>query len=204
MARLRDRLREATSSSILGAAEHAFATQGLSGARMEDIAAGAGVSVGTLYNYFADRSAILAALLESRRRDLTSLLDAAIIETEDVPFETALERILATLLGHFEAHRPFHTILLVGVCSREAPRGAMAVSPRETMRAVHSRVERLIQRGVTSGALESGPAPFYPAILMGIVRGVLVRAVFDKSAKLDLRASVPVLTEFFLHGAAAR
>ena len=68
--RLRHRLREETVSAILEAAEHEFASDGLHAARMERIAARAGVAVGTLYNHFDDREALVLALVApaARRR----------------------------------------------------------------------------------------------------------------------------------------
>ena len=63
VSKLRDRLKETTEQSILAAAEEVFAETGLHGARMETIAQNAGVSVGTLYNYFNDR------VLTPRRSD---------------------------------------------------------------------------------------------------------------------------------------
>src|ERR671934_3088172 len=72
---LRARLREETNKAILQAAEQVFGAQGAGGARMEDIAARAGVAVGTLYNHFHDRDALLSELLASRREDLAGRLE---------------------------------------------------------------------------------------------------------------------------------
>ena len=63
---LRERLKGETQRAILEAAEEAFGQSGLNGARMDDIAARAGVSVGTLYNHFSDRDALLKALIVQR------------------------------------------------------------------------------------------------------------------------------------------
>ena len=48
---------------MLVAAEDVFAEAGLAKAHVEDIARRAGVAVGTLYNYYKDRDALLAAVL---------------------------------------------------------------------------------------------------------------------------------------------
>jgi len=55
-----------------------FSAGGATQARMEDIAARAGVAVGTVYNYFEDRTALVNALLEGRRRDMFDALDRAV------------------------------------------------------------------------------------------------------------------------------
>ncbi len=202
--RLRERLREATAATILTAAEDAFASQGLRAARMEDIAAGAGVSVGTLYNYFADRGALLGALLDSRRTEMMSRLDGALARGVGQPFGAQLAGLLTALFEDFEAHRRFMSILMEGELARDPETAAVAGPPREAMRAVYARLEQLIERGVEAGALQAAPARLYPAILMGMLRGVLIRTLFEKSPQVDLRQSVPELVDFFLRGAARR
>jgi AcrR family transcriptional regulator len=63
---LRERFRREVASSIAAAAEEVFAEQGLHASHVGDIAKRAGVAVGTLYNYYEDRDALLAALLRER------------------------------------------------------------------------------------------------------------------------------------------
>ncbi len=77
---LRHRLRQSTRDAILEAAATAFNGQGAAAARMEDIAAGAGIAVGTLYNYFRDRSALVSAVLQSRTQGLLDALDEAVAD----------------------------------------------------------------------------------------------------------------------------
>src|SRR4051794_41806168 len=76
--KLREWLRGATRDAILEAAARVFSSGGATHARMEDIAASAGVAVGTVYNYFEDRTALVTALLDGRRRDMFEALDAAV------------------------------------------------------------------------------------------------------------------------------
>src|SRR3954471_6462521 len=73
---LRARQREQTAAAILDASEEMFADHGLGNAHMNDIALRAGVAVGTVYNHFEDRDALLVALLEPRRAELLARIDA--------------------------------------------------------------------------------------------------------------------------------
>src|ERR1700734_2572639 len=71
---------------ILAAASEAFAEQGVE-TQMDDVAARAGLGVGTLYRHFATKEALMAALLE---RKFEQVLEVArrVIEREDgEPFE---------------------------------------------------------------------------------------------------------------------
>jgi len=56
---------------ILKAAEKLFARKGYAETAMEDVAASAGLAVGTIYNYFPSKSALLLAIV---RRETESLL----------------------------------------------------------------------------------------------------------------------------------
>ncbi len=63
---------------ILGAALEVFADQGLAGARVEDIAARAGVSKGTVYLYFPGKEELFREAVRANvRRTLESLASAA-------------------------------------------------------------------------------------------------------------------------------
>src|ERR1044071_1707851 len=81
---MRESMRETVRVAILDAAEELIARHGLHSAALLQIAKRAGVAVGTLYNYFTDRDALIRGLFESRRATLRP-----------------------RLLEAFEAHRSF-------------------------------------------------------------------------------------------------
>lgn len=94
----------ATRERIVAAAEWAFAEKGYEGARIADIAARAGCSVGAVYFRFADKDALFLAIVEDFRtsvREKLPLLAA-------VPCATAedfLERYVTLVLGRFRDNR---------------------------------------------------------------------------------------------------
>lgn len=59
---------------VLAAAERLFASRGVEGVSMDDIAAAAGVGKGTLYRRFTDKSGLAAALLDERESELQAML----------------------------------------------------------------------------------------------------------------------------------
>ena len=109
---LRGRIRETTVQAILAAAEEVFADDGFHAARMGAIAAKAGVSVGTLYNHFEDREALLGGLLAAHRGELLERIDRAIEEAATRPLRERLRGIVGAFLGHCEQHRKFVNIAL--------------------------------------------------------------------------------------------
>jgi AcrR family transcriptional regulator len=192
--RLRDRLKEATRSAILDAAETVFAQDGVQRARMEDVASAAGVAVGTLYNYFADREALLHALLESRRDELLYRLDAALAERK--PFEQRLRGLLVALFEHFGQHVGLFTLHMEVELMLRARKHA----DRPSLRAALDRVARLTDEGVATGALRAEDADLYPTLLMGMLRGLFVRNIYG-IGDAPTPDSAERLVRVFLHGA---
>lgn len=197
--RLRDRLREATCEAILMAAEQAFAGEGPK-ARMESIAALAGIAVGTLYNHFADREALWAALCRSRREALLVRLDEALERSRDVPFAQALRAFLGAFAQHWAAHRGFLAVLI-----QAEPLGAR--SPRAESRdrtmagELAARAGALVRRGIEDGDLRPDGAELDPVLLIGMVRAVLFKHLDDAAPPVS-GAELDRLVDLFLHGAA--
>jgi AcrR family transcriptional regulator len=196
--KLRDRVREATAQAILTAAEELFADAGLHAARMDEIAARAGVSVGTLYNYFEDREALLAGLLEARQRELIGAVDAAVAAGAGRPFVERLRGLLFVLLDHCEGHRKFlHIALQREVALAKTERAARR--KEDTMRELHSRIDKLMKQGAAQGALRPETADLAPVFLMGMMRALVIRSVILDDRR-GLLAEVDRLLDGFLHG----
>ena len=83
----RERERERHRNEILDAAEAVFSEKGYHGTTVEDVAARAEFSVGTLYNFFAGKDELYNVLIEERlqqlRDDAFEILDQA-DGTEDI------------------------------------------------------------------------------------------------------------------------
>lgn len=67
---LRDRQKLERERRIVKAAEKLFARKGYVDVAMEDVAARAGLAVGTIYNYFPSKSALLLAMVRSETESL--------------------------------------------------------------------------------------------------------------------------------------
>jgi AcrR family transcriptional regulator len=190
--RLRDRLREETARAILDAAEEAFVREGL-GARMEDIAARAGVAVGTLYNHFEDRAALVAALVRSRREALFGRIDAALAAVGEAPCAAQLRAYLGAVEEHARAHGPLLSALM------QAGEGPAAASPPKTvLEDLVRRADQIVSRGVAAGELRPDAARVFGLALVGMTRAVLVRAIEGGAAPGEPSAAV---LDLFLRGA---
>ena len=96
------RRKEARPQEILDAALTVFAEKGFAAARMDDIAARAGVTKGTIYLYFESKDAVFKALLAESIGERVAA-SGALIENFEGPTSELLANVLR-LLGAFVAH----------------------------------------------------------------------------------------------------
>ena len=202
---LRDRLRESTRDAILDAAATVFNTGGAGAVRMEDIAASAGIAVGTLYNYFNDRQTLVASLLRSRTQVLLDALDAAAqAGTSGGPPTAAnvtaeLQQFVTTLVAHWDANRVLLTLMIEDVLQRGAD--ATAVERQHTVATqLLARAHRLMARGIEAGVLRPADATAYAGMLLGMVRGVVTTALARGDAGFAHQSDE--IVRVFLRGAA--
>ncbi len=193
--RLRERLRGETHAAILAAAELVFADEGLDRARMESIAARAGVAVGTLYNHFEDREALLSALVHHQRAALLGRLDAALAAGKGRSFEEELGALLRALVEHWAAHRGLISLLFQSDWPGRTARGRGAI-----LGEIVRRAEAVLCRGRSEGKLRPDAAGLQAAMLVGMARGVLVQDVMRDGGEVPVDRADRVL-EVFLRGA---
>src|SRR5258708_17892180 len=84
---LRDRQKIERERRILAAARRLFDRRGYVNTSMEDVAARAGLAVGTLYNYFSSKEQLLLALSRIDTEHLLSLGERILAEPPDDPSE---------------------------------------------------------------------------------------------------------------------
>ncbi len=91
-----------TADSILEAAEKIMLTEGYERANTNRIAEVAGVSIGSLYQYFPDKEAIATSLIEKTISEAAVKARQVLHEMMEAPLEEASRKINLTLLEIFE------------------------------------------------------------------------------------------------------
>jgi AcrR family transcriptional regulator len=91
---------KATCDAVLEAAARILEEEGRAALTTNRIAERAGVSVGSLYQYFPGKEAIVAELIRGMRRDMVELLRAAVEDASSQAFRPAVATLLAATLRH--------------------------------------------------------------------------------------------------------
>jgi AcrR family transcriptional regulator len=199
---LRNRFRQATYEAILAAAEQTLSERGLKAAGMGEIAACAGVSVGTLYNYFEDKDALLGALVIARRGELLQRIDTSLRAHESERFRAQLAALTEAFFEHFEAHRRFLHLLLDDQVRARVSSGP-ASSGESLLDQINGRVEKLMRVGLREGALRREDAAVYSALFLGMIRGTFIHQRRSARRPAD-GITAATLVRIFVEGAGKR
>ncbi len=134
MTGLRERQKADRLRRILAAASSRFRALGYEAARIEDIAEEAGVSAGTVYNYFGNKGDVLVAIVSLEVEEI--LAEGAALVSDPAP---DVARAVGDLIGlYFD-----HSLLYL---SKEMWRTAMALSIRSPGSPISRRYTELDER----------------------------------------------------------
>jgi len=120
---------------ILEAATRILAADGLPGLTTNRVAAVAGISVGSLYQYFPNKDAIVVALIERTQRGVAEAVEAVATQVRDAPLPQAIAAFVDLAL-----HAQYDRSTLAVALDHEEQRLAL----RTELVAVHGRIRRAV------------------------------------------------------------
>ena len=91
-----------TVAALLKATAHILVKEGYESASTNRIAAAAGVSIGSLYQYFPSKEALVAAVVDRHMQEMLELLRAAVDRVREQPVEAATRELVKVMI---DAHR---------------------------------------------------------------------------------------------------
>jgi AcrR family transcriptional regulator len=187
---MRRTVRETVRVAILDAAEQLIAKHGLHDAALVQIAKRAGVAVGTLYNYFTDREALIRGLFESRRATLRPRLLAAINAGKELAFEPRLRGFVRGVFEAFESHRSFLKLAI----ENEHLKPSGSTTPQDLLAGVRD----LVAAGVRDGVIAADKAELLPLVITATIKSIAVHRI---QAGGELAGDADAIVEILLDGA---
>jgi AcrR family transcriptional regulator len=187
-------------SEILDAAFEEFALHGYAAARLEDVAARAGVTKGTIYVYFESKERVFEALVRERGKVARERM-APFFEDRGDP---TIESIRADLDFLFRACTDDQREQeLLRLLISEATRFPALVDEHfETVfDPLLEKLKERLQRGAEIGTIRAAPAIEYPELLMSPALAMHVcRLLFADRWPLDTERYIETSVDLLLNG----
>ena len=160
---VRRRDRQATQRKILVAARQEFAKYGLAGARVDEIAAHAGVNKQLLYHYFGDKDSLFLAVLEWIYEEIRA--PERRLNLQGLSPDKAIRKLIESSFDHLAEHPDF-----VALLNDENRHGARHVRQSKKLAEMHSPLVSMIAaflaEGVRAGIFRRGINPMHLYISM--------------------------------------
>lgn len=191
---------EATRAAVLAAAHKLFLQQGFHGTSMRQIADEAGLAVGGIYNHFATKEDIFAAVLDAYHpyHVLLPALEQTQGENVEAFVRNAAEHVRRGIEGAETRLLPLVFMDLVEFRGRHMGRLARKLLPRFL-----PFFERFTQ---LPGRLRAVPLPILFRAFLSLMVGYLITEMIYRKAKLQARLSMNSreafdgLIDIYLHG----
>jgi AcrR family transcriptional regulator len=101
----------ATVDALIEATARILVREGFDRTSTNRIAREAGVSVGSLYQYYPGKEALVAAVIERHNRDLTQVVLDALAEVADQPVEDGVPQLVAAAVAAHRLQPDLHRVL---------------------------------------------------------------------------------------------
>jgi AcrR family transcriptional regulator len=177
--------RQAKLDAILAAALDVFVEKGFADARLDDVAARAGVAKGTIYLYVASKEALFEALIHSGIAASIEAIEEKVLAL-DLPAEATLRMLFAFLRQEVLGTRRREIVHLILSEASRFPEIA-AVYHREVISRGMRLLRKIAERAIARGEFRSDELVRFPqlAIAPGIV-ALLWTNLFQHLDPLDI------------------
>jgi AcrR family transcriptional regulator len=179
---------KATVDAVITAAAQVLIERGYEGATTARVAERAGVSVGSLYQYFPNKEALIAVLIERHADEIVGIMQRALSDPANVTLEDGLRAIIRAGTSAHHLDPTLHKIL-----NEQVPRAGRLAKAMDTSR----QITRVIEWFLRAHASEMRPGrdPAVAAIVIETALEALAhKAVIERR---DLLADGLIEREIF-------
>jgi AcrR family transcriptional regulator len=182
---------QATVEVILDATARVLCTIGYDRASTNRVALAAGVSVGSLYQYFPSKEALVAALVERHVEEMLQLVRAKLAEVASAPLPVAVRTMIDAMFAAHAVDPKLHKVLI-----EQVPR----IGRLEDIQRVEREVEAMVGAILEARRADVRPARLEAAAfaLCNVVEGVTHKAVLTELRDPRLGEVAEELTEMVL------
>lgn len=186
-------VKEKRRKKILKAAERLFAKQGYHGTEVESIARAAGVSKGTVYNYFENKAEILFSDIEDGLQELNKRMSEG---TKSIKGSTEkLKKGIEIYIDHLEKNRPLLKILF----GEHLHLAAFKNRYYKSIFARTEHLERIIREAIENGEMKKVDPYVAATSLNGMIDFLFYRTMIT-GKKYSAKKMATEVSKIYLEG----
>ena len=198
----RERQKQDRERRILAAARRLFDRKGYDGTSMENVAARAGLAVGTLYNYFPSKEELLFAISRADTEPLLQIGEAILADLPDDPAEAigALTEVMVQGITAGE-RRLWRELFVAAIAAPDTLGARLFALDLRLIAQLTTMIERLKARGAIEANVDSSRAAglFYGICLTWSIAFATrddltietVRAEISESVRITVHGILP-------------
>jgi AcrR family transcriptional regulator len=178
---------QATVDAILTATARVLVKHGYDHASTNRIAEAAGVSVGSLYQYFPTKEALVAALIDRHMSEMTALLETSIDVLRDAPIPVATRALVKLMLKAHAQDPKLHKIF-----TEQVPRIGRMNRLHEVERQIGDRLRVFVEAHMDELRIKNVDLGIF--IVVSVVEALTHMTVVDQPGRFDEEELVDEIT----------
>lgn len=163
---------------ILKATTRVLLKDGYEGCTTNRVAEAAGVSIGSVYQYFPNKESLVVRVMERHQEKLRAVLTEHLLTLQDATLPRAVKTLVRAMLDAHRVEPKLHRVLM-----EQVPR----IGALKALHAQHAAYEPLVVAWLEShqDQLDVPDAKMATWMLIAAVDGVLQRVFVDRPSSLD-------------------
>jgi AcrR family transcriptional regulator len=164
--------REEVRKKIVAEASSVFMAKGYSAATMDDIASRLGVTKAAIYQYYAGKPDLFAAVAEYQRQQLAGLLDRSFSEPD---LMTGAAAVFDNLLEYINRSRTMYADVMLAATRNESLRKILNEDRNGDLAVISGFIDRQKERGLIHSSIDSRVlAIACDALINGLMYDVMI------------------------------
>lgn len=177
----------ATVDALVEATARILVREGFEKASTNRVAEIAGVSVGSLYQYFPSKEALVATVIDRHNDEIMTIVRAAFVEVADMPIDKAVRKLVTVAIEAHHINPSLHRVL-----AEQIPRSGRLAEVEAFNHEVHALVRAYLEsRRKEMRKIDPGLAAF---ICVSAIEAVAHNAVLNQ-AELPSEKTVRTLVD---------
>jgi len=193
-----DQLSSSKQKRIIDASINEFSGNGYGSASMNKVVKSAGISKGSLFNYFNNKSSLFLFVYDLALINVKDYLRVVRDETQAQPFFTRLEKIMQAGIDFITLHPRLARIYFRILYTSDSPHNRDILNELRKLSGAY--LLEIVQEGISNGDLNAN-LKIERAVFM--IDSVLNRFLFEchqSAGKMEVEIWINDLRELFAHG----